>query len=298
MSEKFDYRELYKEEPLRFRGMQGCGTTDVKLMPKSRPRKPRAYRGLDAWRRKEGKVSMFQADDVPVIGQMDTQCPGLLVHKAIDKYGEPLRPIVWRVTHHSSGQLILSATRQKDAREATQELCSAASQCDATWEASLDDVKGNSCLMYAASDVRDKYQQYRGFGEPLKHCDVPDEQFDANELEKGTEVELEHTDDRATARCIAKAHLIESPIYYQELEKMEKRLKRKKKAFVWRHTGGGCTVGEAAEGSSHPCDDTYENINTGHEITFQTTQTAHTKMPSMAKSLENIEKRAGVKKRG
>jgi len=177
---EFDYRELYKEEPIRFRGLQGCGSTDVTPMPKRRAPKPR---------------------------------------------------------------------------------------------------------------------QFYGLGQKLKHCDVPDEQFDRGELEKGTEVELEHTDDRTTAKCIAKAHLVESPLYYEELEKMERRLKKKTPKFVWKHTGGGCAVGSAAEGSTHPCDDTYMNVITGQEVWVDTTQKAHLKMPKKAKSMEIIWKRSGVKKR-
>jgi hypothetical protein len=44
------------------------------------------------------------------------------------------------------------------------------------------------------------------------------------EWRRGIEVELEHTRDRDLARCIAAAHLKESPRYYTELTKMERRL--------------------------------------------------------------------------
>ncbi len=50
--------------------------------------------------------------------------------------------------------------------------------------------------------------------------------IDKRELAKGTKVELEHTRDRATARCIALVHLHESGRYYKELAKMERKLKR------------------------------------------------------------------------
>ena len=52
----------------------------------------------------------------------------------------------------------------------------------------------------------------------LKHGDVPDWKFDSEQLAKGIEVELEHTDDRSLAKQIAKAHLFESPNYYKYLE--------------------------------------------------------------------------------
>jgi len=60
----------------------------------------------------------------------------------------------------------------------------------------------------------------------LKHCEVPDWMFDPVQLERGIEVEYEHTIgrtpvDRLIAKCIAKAHLLESPDYYRLLEEME-----------------------------------------------------------------------------
>lgn len=45
-------------------------------------------------------------------------------------------------------------------------------------------------------------------------------------LAKGVKVELEHTDDRRVAACIAKAHLVECPTYYARLERLEKACKR------------------------------------------------------------------------
>jgi hypothetical protein len=62
----------------------------------------------------------------------------------------------------------------------------------------------------------------------LKHCRVPDSHFDPVQLRKGIKVEREHSDDPAVMKCIAKAHLIESPRYYIELERMERKLKRNK----------------------------------------------------------------------
>jgi len=47
----------------------------------------------------------------------------------------------------------------------------------------------------------------------------PDHLFDPQELEKGINVELEHTNDRKTAKEIAKDHLTENPKYYTDLEK-------------------------------------------------------------------------------
>lgn len=48
------------------------------------------------------------------------------------------------------------------------------------------------------------------------------------ELKKGIETELEHTTDRDLAEEIAMDHLVESPIYYQKLEELEKSFENKK----------------------------------------------------------------------
>ena len=45
-------------------------------------------------------------------------------------------------------------------------------------------------------------------------------------LAEGVKVELEHTDDRRAATCIAKVHLVECPTYYARLEKLEKACER------------------------------------------------------------------------
>lgn len=57
---------------------------------------------------------------------------------------------------------------------------------------------------------------------PTNGRDRPDEDFDANELKRGIEVEGEHTTDPEEAKNIAKDHLAEIPDYYTRLDKMEK----------------------------------------------------------------------------
>jgi len=57
--------------------------------------------------------------------------------------------------------------------------------------------------------------------------DKKDTDFDQKELEMGRKVELEHTDDKDLANDISKDHLVEFPNYYTELDKMEKKLKKK-----------------------------------------------------------------------
>jgi hypothetical protein len=55
-----------------------------------------------------------------------------------------------------------------------------------------------------------------------KHKDAPDADFDQAELEKGVQVEKEHTNNEFVAKLIAKDHLKEIPDYYARLTKMEK----------------------------------------------------------------------------
>ncbi len=48
---------------------------------------------------------------------------------------------------------------------------------------------------------------------------LPDSKFDAKELKKGTDREMEHTKSREEAEKIAKQHLFDNPRYYSELDK-------------------------------------------------------------------------------
>jgi len=56
----------------------------------------------------------------------------------------------------------------------------------------------------------------------------PDSFFDEEQLKDGIKVEMEHTDNIAIAKQIAKDHLEEFSNYYIELEKMEKKLEQEK----------------------------------------------------------------------
>ena len=57
----------------------------------------------------------------------------------------------------------------------------------------------------------------------LGDCE-PDNRFDPEQLNKGIEIELEHTDDKDLAKEISKDHLTEAPNYYIT-DKGEDRLK-------------------------------------------------------------------------
>ena len=58
-----------------------------------------------------------------------------------------------------------------------------------------------------------------------KHINVPDDTFNQDELERGIEVEKEHTDCPIIAKEIAKDHLAECPDYYTRLDQMESECK-------------------------------------------------------------------------
>jgi hypothetical protein len=52
--------------------------------------------------------------------------------------------------------------------------------------------------------------------------------FNKKQLEKGTKVEQEHTKDKDLAEEIASDHLVEDPVYYDHLQKMEEKYQKKK----------------------------------------------------------------------
>jgi len=54
---------------------------------------------------------------------------------------------------------------------------------------------------------------------------------------------------------------------------------------AWIHTGGGCFVGG---GKQFPCDDDFENEETGEVVNFQTTKDRHFNMPERVEVLEEI----------
>jgi len=58
-----------------------------------------------------------------------------------------------------------------------------------------------------------------------KHKDYS--KYDQIQLEKGTKIEMEHTDDEELAKQIASDHLDEFEDYYKELPKMEDKMKKK-----------------------------------------------------------------------
>jgi hypothetical protein len=64
----------------------------------------------------------------------------------------------------------------------------------------------------------------------LKHSKDPDSDFPASQLQRGVEVEREHSEALPVRKAIAKAHIAEFPSYYTGLDEMETKLKKKEQA--------------------------------------------------------------------
>lgn len=68
----------------------------------------------------------------------------------------------------------------------------------------------------------------------------------------------------------------------------------------WEQTGGGCMVGPMAQGKDYPCDDDFQETETGEVVNVKTTHDAHFSLPTRrggtARSLAEVERHPGVKK--
>lgn len=73
-------------------------------------------------------------------------------------------------------------------------------------------------------DSEEEEVEYKGKTITIgKHNDVTDSHYDSDELAMGIEDEMEHTNDKRTAKNIAKDHLSEIPKYYSRMRKMKMR---------------------------------------------------------------------------
>lgn len=63
---------------------------------------------------------------------------------------------------------------------------------------------------------------------------------------------------------------------------------------LWQHQGGGCVVGRMAKPLEHPCDDEYENVETGEVAILRSTEAAHGAMPDEASCVRDLAARPGV----
>lgn len=100
-----------------------------------------------------------------------------------------------------------------------------------TYTGSLDDVKNKIDKYWERKDAEEVLKAKSNDEEEInnneptptigKHNDIPDEDFDPEQLSMGIEVEKEHTDNEDIAKAIAKDHLSEIPNYYTKLKAME-----------------------------------------------------------------------------
>lgn len=64
----------------------------------------------------------------------------------------------------------------------------------------------------------------------------------------------------------------------------------------WEKTGGGChTCAGGADEMMYPCDDSYENTETGERITIYSTQERHFEMPNEVDAIAELYALDGVK---
>jgi hypothetical protein len=97
-------------------------------------------------------------------------------------------------------------------------------------EARVQEMRERIGLDKIEKMATDEESIFGGFGD-----NQPDERYDKGQLEKGTKVELEHTDDPEKAKEITKDHLEETKDfkdgdgakYYDELEDMEEKMEKK-----------------------------------------------------------------------
>ncbi len=100
----------------------------------------------------------------------------------------------------------------------------------------------------------------------------PEITYDAEELKRGIDVELEHTNYRAIATIIAKHHLAEDPMYYTKLKKVESTVKSEEdeerkcwKGYAKRGTKmkGGKRVNNCVKIRSEDAEDIHKPVRPG-----------------------------------
>ncbi len=87
-------------------------------------------------------------------------------------------------------------------------------------EVKLEDLATEEAIRIAPAIVR----ALDGYGDQVhggRADNVPESNFDQDQLRQGTEHETEHTDDRRIASEIARDHLVEDPRYYDHLKAIE-----------------------------------------------------------------------------
>jgi hypothetical protein len=95
--------------------------------------------------------------------------------------------------------------------------------------------------------------------------------YDPEELKRGIEIELEHTNYKAIATIIAKHHLAEDPHYYTKLKKVESAPKSEdEERSCWKgyhkegmKMKGGRRVNNCVKNSSEDAEDIHKPVRPG-----------------------------------
>jgi len=82
-------------------------------------------------------------------------------------------------------------------------------------------------VCHTTVDKDDEPAKYERCVKKVKKKQASGERVDSKALDKGTKIEMEHTDDKDLAEEIAMDHLKEHKNYYELLPKMEKELEEK-----------------------------------------------------------------------
>lgn len=96
--------------------------------------------------------------------------------------------------------------------------------------------------------------------------DVPEDEFDLGQLDKGTEVEMEHTDDSDIAREITKDHLVEDSNYYDRLEEMEEGFESPEDDIIKEEDKGAYFIEDSAIAPREKLIDMYRGPGAGDDI--------------------------------
>jgi hypothetical protein len=133
------------------------------------------------------------------------------------------------IDHYTTDILKSMAKKMKDAPNKNSDMYERGYQCAQKFTYIPDFKTPQEKIDFEAGlkeGYKDKAQDSNSELTIGKHDDVPDSEFDKDELAKGIKVEMEHTNDPEVAKSIARDHLSEIKDYYTRLLKMEAEAKR------------------------------------------------------------------------
>jgi hypothetical protein len=108
---------------------------------------------------------------VEVEGEIQTTCPGIMLHRIVDARGE--KQPGWSLTHVRSGQRIARAGTKALGRKAAKILCRAESECGITWDAPVEQILARECMHDLALEANQLGQRgYSGSGTKKKRCRI------------------------------------------------------------------------------------------------------------------------------